>query len=162
MTIGARLKYVRNRFEMSLESTASIFDITAQTLSRYENGRRSPDNEFLEQFGKHFNLSGNWLLYGEAPVFKATEESGKDINEAFYELSSLIGVKKVNDIDLLDKLKLKIPLEKLTEDSPENYILLFEYMMKYEEVRKAMFQFFYVFQKPAADERAEVLKTRED
>ena len=63
MTIGARLKYVRNRFEMSLESTASIFDITAQTLSRYENGRRSPDNEFLEQFGKHFNLPRTGASY---------------------------------------------------------------------------------------------------
>lgn len=162
MTIGARLKYVRNKFEMSLERMASIFDITAQTLSRYENGKRSPDNEFLEQFGKHFNLSGNWLLYGEIPVFKASEETGRDINEAFYELSSLIGAKKIQDIDLLEKLNLKVPLEKLSEDSPESYILLFEYMMKYEEVRRGIFQFFYLFQKPAADERSETLNTKED
>lgn len=157
MTIGARLKHVRNQFNLSLEKAAGFFDITAQTLSRYENGKRTPDNDFLEEFGRHFKLSGDWLLYAEPPVFKATELD-KDVKESFYELTSLVGSKEIHRADILEKLKLTVPLGKLAEDTPENFLMLFEYMMKDAEVRKAMFHFFHIFQKPASDERMEALE----
>lgn len=150
MTIGARLKLVRNRFKLNLEKTAAIFDITAQTLSRYENGRRTPDNDFLESFGKHFRLSGDWLLYGEAPIFKASDLD-KDVKEVFLELSSLISSKKNHEIAIPKVYN--IPLETMGEDIPDNFVLMLEYMLKDAEVRKNMFQFFFLFQKPGADER---------
>lgn len=148
MTIGHRLKLVREKFNLSLGKAAAFFDITGQTLSRYENGRRTPDNDFLEAFGKHFNLSGNWLLYGEAPIFKATEEM-KDSQEVFLELASSIQAAGVDSAARSELLRLS--MEELTEDTPANFIIMLEYMLKNPEIRKNMFQFFHLFQKPLAE-----------
>lgn len=150
MTIGARLKLIRKEFKLNLEKAAAIFDITAQTLSRYENGKRTPDNDFLEAFGKHFKLSGDWLLYGEPPIFKASVLD-KNVKEMFLELSSLITSKKNHESVRPEMFA--IPLEKLGEDTPENFVMMLEYMLKDAEVRRNMFQFFHIFQKAAADKR---------
>jgi transcriptional regulator with XRE-family HTH domain len=150
MTIGERLRLIRNKSEMTLKKTAAIFDITAQTLSRYENGDRTPDNDFLKSFGKHFNLYGDWLLYEEPPIFKKAELK-KCKEEVFLELSALIHSEKNHKSPCSEMTN--ISLDKHTRDTPNNYILMLEYMLKDAEVRKNMFQFFYLFQKPTADKR---------
>ena len=155
MTIGARLKLIRNEAKLSLEKAGAIFDITAQTLSRYENGVRTPDNDFLREFGKHFKLSGDWLLYDEPPMRKATDMD-KSIKVSFFELTHLINAKKAPDVPIPDTLG--DFLGNITEDNPDNFILMFEYMLKYASVRKNMFQFFFLFQKPQIDERLKFLK----
>jgi transcriptional regulator with XRE-family HTH domain len=155
MTIGDRLKLVRNEAKLSLEKAGAIFYITAQTLSRYENGTRTPDNDFLRDFGKHFKLSGDWLLYGEPPIRKG-DNLDKNIKESFFELTHLINAKKVPDVGLPEKLGES--LERVAQDLPENYLIMFEYMMKYASVRKNMFQFFFLFQKPMIDEQIKFLE----
>ncbi|MCP4148434.1 MAG: hypothetical protein GY757_11860, partial [bacterium] len=52
------------------------------------------------------------------------------------------------------KKVLKVTPENLFDDTPENFVLMLQYMLKFPDVRKAMFQFFYLFQKPAADKKA--------
>ncbi|MGD2090028.1 MAG: helix-turn-helix transcriptional regulator [Candidatus Aminicenantes bacterium] len=151
MTIGARLKMIRKSKELKLIEVGKIFDITAQTLSRYENDQRTPDNDFLEAFGKYFNLSGNWLLYNEPPIYK-TDIQDRDIKESFLELSNLISSKDVHDIDIPTELDFS---QKITSDNPENYLLLIKYMLKYPIIRKGIFQFFYLLLKPLIDNHSE-------
>ncbi len=151
MTIGKRLKLVRKKFKLKLDETAAIFDITMQTLSRYENGKRTPDNDFLEAFGYHFKLSGDWLLYGEPPIFK-TGDSQQDINGMFLELAAV--VTSIANLRTTAPKYVDIPIENLT-DTPENFIVMLQYMLKYPEVCKHMFQFFHLFQKPMADKHLE-------
>lgn len=150
MKIGARLKYIRKRSNLSLEKISKIFDVTAQTISRYENAERSPDIEFLELFGKHFKLSANWLLYGEKPIFREEKEneSEKDIRQLFLELSSILPGKFENESIPI----LKASIENITKDDPENYLMMLAYMLKDAKVRKNIFQFFFLFQKPDADQ----------
>lgn len=155
MTIGDRLKLIRTEAKLSLEKTGAFFDITAQTLSRYENGLRTPDNDFLRDFGKHFKLSGDWLLYGEPPI-RRTTNLDKSIKESFFELTHLINAKKAPDVPIPDTLG--DYLGKITEDNPDNFILMFEYMLKYAPVRKNMLQFFFLFQKPMIDEGLKLLE----
>ena len=155
MTIGARLKLIRKKNNLKLQEAGEIFDITAQTLSRYENGQRTPDNDFLEAFGKYFKLSGDWLLYGEPPIYRAADLD-RDVKESFLELSHLINCKDVPGIDIPEKLD-STP-ERLTDDLPENFLLLLKYMLKYPRVRQNIFQFFYLFQKPLIDEHPEFLE----
>jgi transcriptional regulator with XRE-family HTH domain len=148
MTIGARLKLIRTKSKMSLEKLGEIFDLTSQTLSRYENGKRTPDNDFLEAFGKHFKISGDWLLYGEPPIYRASGIE-RDVKESFIELTQMINER---DFDIPERSE--NDLEKVSENSPENFILLLKYMLKYPEVCKNILQFFFLFQKPAADKKA--------
>lgn len=155
MTIGARLKLIRKKNNLKLQEAGDIFDITAQTLSRYENGQRTPDNDFLEAFGKYFKLSGDWLLYGEPPIYRAADLD-RDVKESFLELSHLINSKGVPGIDIPEKLD--FPPDRMTDDIPENFLLLLKYMLKYPGVRRGIFQFFYLFQKPLIDEHPEFLE----
>ncbi len=155
MTIGDRLKLIRNEAQLSLEKAGAIFDITAQTLSRYENGVRTPDNDFLRDFGKYFKLSGDWLLYGEPPIRKG-DNLDKNLKESFFELTHLVNARKVPDVGLPEKLG--DSLERVTQDLPENYLIMLEYMMKYASVRKSMFQFFFLFQKPMIDDQIKFLE----
>jgi len=157
MTIGQRLKLVRTEAKLSLEKTCVFFGITAQTLSRYENGERRPDNEFLSEFGRHFKLSGDWLLYGESPMRKTTN-ADKSIKDSFFELTQLINANKSKDIPLTDIIEDGDYIGKMTDDNPDNFILMLEYMLKYAPVRKNMFQFFFLFQKPYIDEGIKLLK----
>ena len=159
MTIGQRLKLVRKEAKLSLEKAGAIFYVTSQTLSRYENGERRPDNDFLREFGKHFNLSGDWLLYGEPPMRKTTNLD-KTIKESFFELTHLINAKKAPDVPIPDTLG--DYLAKMTEYNPDSFILMFEYMLKYAPVRKNMFQFFFLFQKPMIDEGLKLLEQGQD
>lgn len=155
MTIGERLKMIRKKNNLMLKEAGAIFDITAQTLSRYENGQRTPDNEFLEAFGKHFKLSGDWLLYNEPPVYRSADLD-RNLKESFLELAHLINTKEIHDIDIPEKLD--FPIEKLTDDVPENFLLMLKYMLKYPVIRKGIFQVFYLFLKPLIDEHPEILK----
>ncbi len=157
MTIGARLRMIRKAKNLKLIEVGDIFDMTVQTISRYENDQRTPDNDFLEAFGKHFNLSGNWLLYGEPPVYRMDAQD-RDLKESFIELSHLISSKDIPSIDIPVKIDLT---KKITDNIPENYLSLIEYMLKYPIIRKGIFQFFNLFLKPLID-NPELLEKGQD
>lgn len=152
MTIGSRLKTIRKNADLKLIEVGEIFNITAQTLSRYELDQRTPDNDFLHDFGKYFKLNGNWLLYNEPPIYK-TDEPERNIKEYFLELSNLISSKDIHDIDITEKSDFT---PKITDDFPENYLLLIKYMLKYPIIRKGIFQFFYLLLKPLIDKHPEL------
>ncbi|MCP4217416.1 MAG: helix-turn-helix domain-containing protein [bacterium] len=145
------LKLIRKKHHLTLEKTAARFIISKQTLSRYENGDRTPDNEFIEEFGRHFDLSGDWLIYGEPPIFKT--DLSKDIEGLFLELSaSLKDTDREPPPEPMPGL-IKISLENLTGDSPDNFIQLLHYMLKDRELRRDIFSFFHLITKPRSDRR---------
>lgn len=153
MTIGERLRMIRKKKNLLLKQVGDMCGITAQTLSRYEHNERKPDYEFLGHFVKHFNISSDWLLFGESPIYK-TAALDRDIKESFIELSQLISSKEIQGLDTPKKLG--FTLQKITDDIPENYLLLLKYMMKNPIVRKGVFQLFYLFLKPLLDKHPEL------
>jgi transcriptional regulator with XRE-family HTH domain len=153
MSIGERLRMIRKKENLLLKQVGDICGITAQTLSRYENNERKPDYEFLGLFVKHFNISSDWLLFGESPIYKAAALD-RDVKESFIELSHLISSKEVPGLDIPEKLD--FTLQKMTDDIPENYLLMLKYMMKNPIIRKGIFQFFYLFLKPLFDKYPEL------
>ncbi|NIM16958.1 MAG: helix-turn-helix domain-containing protein [Candidatus Aminicenantes bacterium] len=147
MTIGERLRMIRKKENLLLKEAGSACGISAQTLSRYENNDRKPDYEFLGRFVKHFNVSTDWLLFGETPIYRAADLD-RDVKESFIELSDLIRSKKIPDLNIPSKLDFT---KKISDDIPENYLLLIKYMLKYSLIRKGIFQFFYLLLKPLID-----------
>ncbi len=158
MTIGERLRMIRKAKNLKLVEVGDIFDMTVQTISRYENNQRTPDNDFLEAFGKHFNLSGNWLLYGETPIYRK-DAKDRDLKESFIELSHLIRSKDIPGIDSPIKIDFT---KKITDDIPENYLLLIKYMLRYPIIRKGIFQIFNLFLKPLIDKNPELSEPGQD
>jgi transcriptional regulator with XRE-family HTH domain len=155
MTIGERLKMIRKKEGLMLKEVGDICGTTAQTLSRYEKNERKPDYEFLGHFVKHFKISSDWLLFGESPIYKGGELD-KDVKASFIELSHLISSKDIPGIDRPEKFD--VTLERITDDIPENYLLMLKYMMKNPIIRMGIFQFFYLFLKPLIDEHPELLE----
>jgi len=147
MTIGERLRLIRKKYKKNLDETAALFDISAQALSRYETGKRTPDIDFLKRFSKHYKISGDWLLFGDLPILKRND-SQRDAKELFLEIAASLTIttdKKSPGPDLID-----IAAEHFT-GTPENFVLMLQYMLNYPEVCKNILQFFFLFQIPLAD-----------
>jgi len=151
-TIGERLRMIRKKEKLILKEVAAICNVTTQTLSRYEKDQRTPDNDFLKTFVKHFNLNTDWLLFGEVPIYKGSDLE-KNVKESFIELSELINSKSLNGI---------VDMKRFIEDIPENYLVLIEYMLKYSIIRKGIFQFFYLLLKPMIDKHPELSEPDQD
>lgn len=91
--IGIRLKTIRKLLNFNQDAVAQKLDITKQTLSRYEKGTRYPDSQFLQKFGRLFQVNGNWLLYGTGDIFLKDSnflEIGEDgVKELHYYLKKI-------------------------------------------------------------------------
>lgn len=151
-TIGERLRMIRKKENLLLKEAGASCGISAQTLSKYEKGDRKPDYEFLGRFVKRFNVSSDWLLLGESPIYRTTDLD-RNVKEYFIELSDLLRSKEIQDTTIPVKLDFT---KKITNDIPENYLLMIKYMLRFPLIRKGIFQFFFLFLKPLIDKDPEL------
>lgn len=63
MDIGTRIKQLRGK--ESRKSFCDRLGIAQRTLIRYENGERRPDSDFIEMICKAYNVTADWLIFGE-------------------------------------------------------------------------------------------------
>lgn len=82
-SVGGRLKTIRKFLNLNQDIVSKKLNITNQTLSRYENNTRFADSQFLQEFGRLYNVNANWLLYGIGDMFiknaDAPSESEQDV-----------------------------------------------------------------------------------
>ena len=155
---GARLKEARKKSGLTQETIAKELNLDKSTISKYECGISSPDIEFIKGFAQYLNVRTDWLLFGTTPIFKASHIN-QEIEELFLKL--LAGIRETTTESPSQECELgslKDSLERLTDENIDNYIQLFDYMVKQPSVRKDIFKFFYIFIKPFIDER---LKSQE-
>lgn len=62
MTLGKRLKKLRNELGLEREELAEKLGLTYWALSKYENDDREPDHKTLKLFADFFNVSSDYLL----------------------------------------------------------------------------------------------------
>jgi transcriptional regulator with XRE-family HTH domain len=60
--LGTRIKYLREKQDLSQTRLASSLDITNTQLSRYESGDRKPDPETITRIANYFEVSTDYLL----------------------------------------------------------------------------------------------------
>ncbi len=63
--IGAYIKHLRIKNNLSQSQLAEKLSVTNQAISKWENGRGIPDIEMLRQLSEIFNVSITNLVYGE-------------------------------------------------------------------------------------------------
>ncbi len=71
-TFAKRISLARRHAEETQAQTAEAIGTTAQSLSRYEKGDRSPDIETVAKLSKHFNVSADYLLNTQPTEADAT------------------------------------------------------------------------------------------
>lgn len=57
-----KLKYLREKENLTREQLAGALDITYSTLSKYETNKRQPDFETLKKIASFFSVSTDYLL----------------------------------------------------------------------------------------------------
>ncbi|MBO5927454.1 MAG: helix-turn-helix transcriptional regulator [Clostridia bacterium] len=59
------LKLIRKQKRLTQQKVAIDLNISRESLSYYENGKRQPPLEFLVALSKYFNVSIDYLITGK-------------------------------------------------------------------------------------------------
>ena len=59
------LKQIRKEKKLTQQKVALDLNISRESLSYYENGKRQPSLELLVAFSKYFNVSIDYLITGK-------------------------------------------------------------------------------------------------
>lgn len=62
MTLGERLKKIREEKNLLQEDTAKFLKVTQKTISNYEKGERRPDPDTLKRLSEFYGVSSDFLL----------------------------------------------------------------------------------------------------
>lgn len=73
VTLGERLKYLRQTKKKTLDELAEELDTTKTTLSRYENNKRVPDADFIICLANYFKVSADYILCLSDNPFTVTD-----------------------------------------------------------------------------------------
>lgn len=75
---GKRLRKLRLLFKDSQKKLARKLHIDESTLSKYENGLRTPDAVFLAWARNTTAVNLNWLISGQGEMFTVSDEDLSD------------------------------------------------------------------------------------
>lgn len=73
VTLGERLKFLRQSRKKTLDELATDLDTTKTTLSRYENNKRVPDADFIIRLANYFKVSADYILCLSDNPFTVTD-----------------------------------------------------------------------------------------
>ncbi|OPL09014.1 MAG: hypothetical protein AVO33_08905 [delta proteobacterium ML8_F1] len=62
MTFGQRLKFLREKSNLSQTGLGKILNVSQQTISQYENNQRTVPSEFIVDVANFFKVSSDYLL----------------------------------------------------------------------------------------------------
>ncbi|WP_394547875.1 helix-turn-helix domain-containing protein [Priestia aryabhattai] len=60
--LGKRIRYLREKHQLSQKQLAEKVNLTNAQLSRYELGERKPDPEIIKDIADYFEVSADYLL----------------------------------------------------------------------------------------------------
>lgn len=70
MTIGERIKFLRNQMGLTQEELAKFLSCPRATLGNWEIGRTEPDSEMLGKIAGFFSVSLDFLITGRESLNK--------------------------------------------------------------------------------------------
>jgi transcriptional regulator with XRE-family HTH domain len=77
VSIGGRIKKVRQDAGMGQQEFASSIGISANYLSEVESGKKEPSTPIILLIETRYAISEGWLLTGEGPVYKERAVPGE-------------------------------------------------------------------------------------
>ncbi len=110
LTIGENIKHLRREKDLSQEEFASVFGVSYQSVSRWENGVCYPDLELLPDIAAFFNITVDKLMGTD----KNLEE--KEVNDYLARFQKAISVGKIDECIRIAREGVKA--------YPNNYALL--------------------------------------
>ncbi|MCI8473764.1 MAG: helix-turn-helix transcriptional regulator [Oscillospiraceae bacterium] len=97
--IAKRLKQARDRMGLTQEQVCEKVGIPkSQTLSSYETGKNSPPIEILKELSRLYQLSIDWIVWGEDQN-AVKQKDRKTLVEEFFTTLWALGLSVEEDID---------------------------------------------------------------
>lgn len=109
MTLGQRLKRLREQRHLSREKVADDLQLSYWAISKYETDKRSPDHSTLQRLANYFEVTVDELLGGSSSQ-KSEDQKPKDLVK-FLEQSEVMFDGETYNLDEEDKQKLRAALE---------------------------------------------------
>ncbi|NOU68347.1 helix-turn-helix domain-containing protein [Paenibacillus sp. LMG 31461] len=81
--LGSRIKYLREKLDISQKRLADALGITNIQVSRYETGDRKPDPDTIKKIAEFFDVSSDFLL-GVTSDQVDSNETNSSIGRAFF------------------------------------------------------------------------------
>lgn len=75
MSIGERVKHLREKKNLNQVQLAKMLNISNATLSQYESGKRTPSDEIKIHLADIFNVSLDYLLCRTSIITSAVREN---------------------------------------------------------------------------------------
>ncbi len=69
MTIGKRIKEIKNTLHITTSELAYKLKIPVRTIGSYEREEAQPGSKFLNALMENFSININWLLSGKGNMF---------------------------------------------------------------------------------------------
>lgn len=130
--IGDKIKQLRIEHNILQKSLANQLNLSQQTISLYEAGKREPDYETLINIADFFNVSTDYLLrkdHTDKTIFTINQESHEPITDLKKHINILLSQPKV----VLDGKVLNDESRFLLNNSFSNSIELVRSFEKYRE-----------------------------
>ncbi len=70
MSIGERLKFIRQDKKLTAKKLAEILNIPVRTIGGYERNENPPNEKFLKLLSEKLNVNINWLLTGYGSIYE--------------------------------------------------------------------------------------------
>lgn len=78
-----RLRFLRNEKGESLEKIAKYLNVTMQTISNYETGKRDMTPDTILKLADYFNVSTDFLL-GKSDIRKSDDQIKEEFTFAYH------------------------------------------------------------------------------
>ncbi|MGG1554962.1 helix-turn-helix domain-containing protein [Paenibacillus ferrarius] len=82
--LGSRIKYLREKLDISQKRLADALGITNIQVSRYETGDRKPDPDTIKKIAEFFDVSSDFLLGVTNDQMESNNETNSSTGRAFY------------------------------------------------------------------------------
>ena len=125
MTVGERVKALREKLGITQEEFSQRFGTTRNTITNYEANRRAPMDATIKSICREFDVNEEWLRTGEGEMF--TQMSRTD------EISAFVGNILRGEPDFRQKF-----ISVLARMTPDEWQLLEKKVLELsEEIKKA-------------------------
>ena len=120
MTIGERIKVIRNALNLTQSDFGQKLGIARNTIASYEIGRREPMEQTLKAICREFNVEYIWLTEGIGEIFSESDDAILDLidqimsGESEFAKKVFRGFAKFDTKDWQDLERL---IDKLTADN---------------------------------------------
>ena len=90
-TLPERIKELRKNAKLSQQEFGALFGMAKSTVSQYESGRNTPNDEIKMAIAKYFDVSLDYLL-GATDIPRDSGKTADEVSDAIYSVLLEIGV----------------------------------------------------------------------